>query len=136
MSKNDVDIAAAGTAEWDEAWQLVCRLASTRREIIADSGNAATWASEPAKPSSISGSILNREGLDREELARAIAEIEQASTALRQLEPTLESWRPEETTKIQPRNPQSTWLAIAALWMLVALITIGALTSIPYFLPW
>jgi hypothetical protein len=122
------------TPELDRARQLVSRLASTRRDIIADGAIAG-----PDEWTSMSGGIAGiaepADGIvDREEFARAIAEIEQASAALRQAEPGLETWVKQPAEKTPPRKPQFVWAVIVTLWLSTALVIAGAVTAIALFI--
>jgi len=63
----------------------------------------------------------------RDQLARDIAAIEQASAALRRAEPALESWTGRSASAPKPRP---LWLLIGVLWVSTALITAGAVAAI------
>jgi hypothetical protein len=133
MTNKQIGSPPLTTPDWDQALQLVHRLASARRDIIADGAVA-----RPAEWSSVSG---GNEGItdqadgvvDREEFARAVAEIEQASAALRQAEPGLETWVKQQTEKTTSRKPQFVWALIVTLWLSTALMIAGAVTAIAYF---
>ena len=69
--------------------------------------------------------------IDREQLARDLAEIERATAALRKGEPALESWSsPPAATPAQPRP---LWLLIGVLWLSTALVAAGAVVAIATF---
>ncbi len=65
---------------------------------------------------------------ERDQLARALAEIERATAALRKAEPALESWAsPLAETMGKPRP---VWLLVGLLWLSTALATLGAVVAI------
>jgi hypothetical protein len=68
---------------------------------------------------------------ERDQLAREIADIENAAAVLRQGQPALKSW-------IKPSPPpapkaRSLWLFIGVLWLSTALVTAGAVVAIHSF---
>src|SRR5712692_1512352 len=136
MSNKRIGSPPLATLEWDQAWQVVCRLASTRREILADDAldKPEEWTgASGATPMSVNP-IKNGGVVDPEEFARAIAEIEHASAALRQAEPALDTWVKPRTKQVQSRRPQAIWLLIATLWLSTGLVIAGAVTAIGYFI--
>ena len=95
---------------------------------------------KPAERTSASGAtsqltdpIKGSDATDPEEFARAIAEIEHASAALRKAEPALESWAKAPTKRFQSRRPKSIWLLVATLWLSTGLIMAGVVTAVAYF---
>jgi hypothetical protein len=70
--------------------------------------------------------------IDREQLARDIAEIENATAALRKGEPALESWTNPSPTAIQ-NPPRPLWILIGVLWLSTALVAVGAVVAIAAF---
>ena len=134
MTNKQIGSPPLATPDWDQALRLVHRLASARRDMIADGAIA-----RPAEWNEMSG---GSEGIadqadgavDREEFARAVAEIEQASAALRQAEPGLETWVKQPTEKTPSRKPQFVWALIVTLWLSTALVIAGAVTAIAYFI--
>jgi len=68
---------------------------------------------------------------ERDQLAREIAEIENAAAVLRKAQPALRSWtRPP--SQIMPKA-QPLWLLIGVLWLSTALVTAGAVAAIASF---
>jgi hypothetical protein len=65
---------------------------------------------------------------EREQLAREVAAIAQASAALRRGHPELQSWVDAPTPTMQ--KPRPVWLLIGVLWLSTALVTIGAVFAI------
>ena len=69
--------------------------------------------------------------VDSDALARAVAEIEIASAALRQSEPTLEPWQPNPEMHGEKRY-LPVWILIGAIWIAAALTLSGATGAILY----
>jgi hypothetical protein len=69
--------------------------------------------------------------VDSDEVARAIAEIEIASAALRQSDPALEPWRPDADTHGEKRY-LPVWFVIGAVWIVALLGLSGAIGAILY----
>jgi hypothetical protein len=67
-------------------------------------------------------------GVETDQLARDIAEIERAAAALRRAEPALESWT--NTPLHASPKPRPVWLLIAVLWFSTAVVTLGAVAAI------
>ena len=136
MTSNRIGPTSSRAPEWDHAWQLVRRLASARGEILADvaSDKPAESIRPPVAISASVAPINHAAAVDPGEFARAVAEIEQASAALRQAEPGLETGAKPRTAKARSRRPRSVWLFIATLWLSTALVIAGAVTAIAYFI--
>jgi hypothetical protein len=67
----------------------------------------------------------------RDQLARDIADIESATSALRRADPALESWtKPPAATSHKPRP---VWLLIGVLWLSTVIVTAGAVVAIATF---
>lgn len=73
----------------------------------------------------------SRAAVDSDELARAIADIEIASAALRQSAPALEPWQPDPETRGEQRY-LPVWILIGAVWITVLLVLSGATGAILY----
>jgi hypothetical protein len=133
---NRIGPTRSRTPEWDHAWQLVCRLASAHRDILADVAIEKTAESTrpPIAIPRLAVPISDAAAVDREEFARAVAEIEQASAALRLAEPALETGANPRAEKARSRRPRSVWLFVATLWLSTALVIAGAVTAIAYFI--
>ncbi len=115
MSKHYLDSLPSGDADGDAALIEFREFETARRNV-------------PSKTETDAGLLAQ---IDREQLARDIAEIESATAALRQGEPALESWTnpPAATTP----NPRPLWLLIGVLWLSTALVTAGAVVAIATF---
>ncbi len=79
----------------------------------------------------VARSIAPPAPVDSDTLARAIAEIEIASAALRQSEPALEPWQPNFATQGE-RRYLPVWLLIGAVWIAALLGLTGATGAILY----
>jgi hypothetical protein len=81
--------------------------------------------------SAVARSIAPPAPADSDALARAVAEIEIASAALRQSEPALEPWQPNAETRGEQRY-LPVWLLIGAVWIAALLGLSGATGAILY----
>ena len=120
---------SSNRSDWNHAMQVMSRLAEARdnavhavgqrghEELILQSENGRRVGA----PSVSNSAIL----IDPDQLARDIAEIEQASAALRKSEPRLEVRRPQPATTGKPRKLRSVWLLIGGIWI----STVGVLGS-------
>jgi hypothetical protein len=92
--------------------------------IVIDPREASAPPSPPAGPPSAGVPAQ----LEKDQLARDIADIERAAAALRRAEPALQSWsRPHMPTGAKPRP---LWLLIGLLWLSTAIVTVGAAFTI------
>ena len=81
--------------------------------------------------SAVARSIAPSVPVDSDALARAVAEIEIASAALRQSEPTLEPWQPNSEKHSEQRY-LPVWILIGAVWIAALLTLSGATGAILY----
>jgi hypothetical protein len=65
---------------------------------------------------------------ERDQLARDIADIENATAALQRAEPALESWSKPQTPAVAKTRPL--WMLIGLLWLSTAILTVGAAYAI------
>jgi hypothetical protein len=72
--------------------------------------------------------------LDHDQLASAVAEIEQASAMLRRSEPALEAGIPSPPVSIERRSYWSVWILIGAIWISATLVVASATGAILYLL--
>ncbi len=112
---------ATDSAEWHHAWKVVAQLAEARgatlREVPDDSATGTTDAAAAVEP------------LAPGQLARDIAEIEQAATALRRAEPTLEPRAPDIEVRLETRGTGSVWVLVSVIWLTALVVvssTVGA----------
>jgi hypothetical protein len=71
-----------------------------------------------------------RESLVPDQPARDIAEIEQAAAVLRRTEPTLEPMAPETPTGIEPRVARSIWPLVGVIWLTAAIVVACAIAAL------
>jgi hypothetical protein len=79
----------------------------------------------------VAPTIVSRAPADSDEVARAVAEIEIASAALRQSEPSLELWQPATQAQGEERY-LPVWVLIGAVWIAALLTLSGATGAILY----
>jgi hypothetical protein len=83
---------------------------------------------------SAAGSWTKTDPNGQGQLERAIAEIEQASAALKSAEPALEAWLPDAAPRSEPRKPRSVWILIGTIWLSMLVVVAGVIGAIAYFL--
>jgi hypothetical protein len=121
MPNNDITGSrSADRSDWTEALERLSRLAVARESAWPEIGAATSH--ESAVP------------IDPDQLAHAIAEIQQASAALRRSDPTLELWRPEQTVPGETRPRRSVWILIGGIWISASLVVAGTASAIFYLL--
>ena len=101
------------TSNWNDAWKVVARLAQARGAALREFGADAARAD-----------IVPPAALDQ--LARDIAEIEQAASALRRAEPTLEPRGPAREARIEAPPTRSIWLLVSIIWLAALLVVASA----------
>jgi hypothetical protein len=137
LNKNAPGLRLVDKAHSSDTRQTVFRLASARGTVLHDI--AAAPASIEAFAvgrmrnggNAVARSIAPPAPVDSDALARAIAEIEIASAALRQSEPALEPWRPNSETHGEQRY-LPVWILIGAVWIAALLGLSGATGAILY----
>jgi hypothetical protein len=123
--------------DWDHAVDVIQRLGVARSQLLHDAVTKSTpdrtEASGPNVPivprqEPIAENSAVEFGSD--ELSIAVAEIEQASAALRQTEPTLEfvAERPDSGPAITGANRVLTYIAV--LWISVVLLAVGCIYAL------
>jgi hypothetical protein len=130
-----------GRADWSDAFEAVSRLAAARDVALEDIGPDRQGASIPepageqqAAADSATVSETPIASLDPDQLARAVAEIEKASSVLRQSDPALEVWSPNSAIHSVKRKYWSIWLLVAGIWLSATLVVAGATGAILYLL--
>jgi hypothetical protein len=136
MSKIELRGAnARDNSDWNHAWKVVSQLAAARgttlRPIGEDDRSAATPspALDP-KPGPDSATISAPFApVAPDQLARDIAEIEQAAAALRRAEPALEPRAPEPEAT-EPQTSRSIWPLLCVIWLAAVLVVSCAIGAI------
>jgi hypothetical protein len=88
-------------------------------------------AAHDARPS-VPGAGLSAVADEQDQLARAMAEIEKASAALRRSEPALELGLPDAGPLVHTRKYRSVWILIGAIWLSATLVVASATGAILY----
>jgi hypothetical protein len=101
------------SSDWNQAWKVVARLARARGTTLREVSGDAPRVDAGAAPA-----------LDQ--LARDIAEIEQAATALRRAEPTLEPRGTAREARIEA-PPRSIWFLVSVIWLTALLVVSSAI---------
>jgi hypothetical protein len=133
MPRNDaIGSKAADRSTRNNAWEIVSRLAAAREAALEEIKQERRV---PAAPSARVGNTATSSSneiatIDPDQLARAVAEIEQASAALRRAEPTLEMGVASAPTR--SRKYWSVWILIGCVWISATLVVAGATGAILY----
>ena len=137
LNKNAQGLRLIDKAHSSDTRQTASRRAGERdtalRDIAARQASIETFAVGRMRNggNAVPRSIASPAPVDSEALARAIAEIEIASAALRQSEPTLEPWQPNLETHGEQRY-LPVWILIGAVWIAALLGLSGATGAILY----
>ena len=124
-------------SDWSDAFEAVSRLAAAR-EATMDGVTEDRRGTAVRRPTSrrgtTSGAVAGapKQGIDPDQLLRAIAEIEKASAALQWSEPTLEVGLPAATRIGTRKKYLSVWILIGAIWISATLVVAGATAGILY----
>jgi hypothetical protein len=129
-SNNNIHGSASRySGEWKMAWNAVARLAAARQDVL----RGARHDDPPIEPHAVgnaNASAPSTAPVDADEYARAIAEIEQASAALRRAEPGLEAWKPDAVS--DPRKSWPVWVLVSGIWISTVTAFAGAIGAILY----
>jgi|SRR5262245_538808 len=139
MRTNDtIGPHAADRSDWNEALEVVSRLAAAREAALQDVGevrqNGSVLETRQRGAATAVPAEKNAAAIDPDQLAHAVAEIEQASAALRRSEPALEVWLPEQAPRTETRRHLSVWILIGGIWISATLVVAGATGAILYLL--
>jgi hypothetical protein len=129
------------SSDWNHAWSVVSQLAEARgtalRELGQDDRAAAPSAGIDASlrdatlaPNAAAPPTPPFAPVVSDQLARDIAEIEQAAAALRRAEPTLEPRAPEMPPGIEPRVSHSVWPLVCVIWLTAAMVVSCAIGAV------
>ena len=137
LNKNAQGLRLIDKTHSSNTRQTVSRLGGARDTVLRDTGagraSIETFASGRMRNGGnvVGRSIAPPAPVDSEALARAVAEIEIASAALRQSEPALEPWQPGLETHGEQRY-LPVWILIGAVWIAALLGLSGATGAILY----
>jgi hypothetical protein len=135
MSSNDtVRPNSDDKADWSRAWQAVAKLAEARESLQEIPRAQSLSRSEYAVTGSPPGAAQHTVNGDPDELAGALAEIEEASAALRRSEPLLEHGLPVAPVRGSTRGYWSVWILIGAIWISATFVVASAAGAILYIL--
>jgi hypothetical protein len=138
QDKDALDPRPADGRDWTNVWEAVSRLAAARHSAAHDPGpdrlRISTAEATVDRPPTGSEAVRPIAPVDPGQLARAVAEIEKASAALRRSEPALEIWRPGSAPRRETRKYLSVWLLIGGIWISATLVVAGATGAILYLL--
>jgi hypothetical protein len=139
MPNNDpIGSKPADRSDWNSAWEVVSQLAAARETALLGIGGdqqAAAILESARRQRNVSAATISAKPvvpMDPDQLARAIAEIEKASAALRRSEPALEVWLPDSATRRESRKYLSVWILIGGIWISATLVVAGATGAILY----
>jgi hypothetical protein len=139
MQNNDaLGSRPSDRADWSNAFEAVSRLAAAReatlQDIAEDDQGSSPAGGLPGSSNSSALSASPNARIDPDQLACAVAEIEQASAALRRSEPALEVWAPDPATHAVKRKYWSVWILIGGIWISATLVVAGATGAILFLL--
>jgi len=137
-NNNPAESPARDSAEWNRAWKTISRLAAARQVALHElwlapaAGSQRTIAAMQAQGGADTNSNPSRL-IDQGQLDSAIAEIEEASAALKFAEPALEAWNPDAAiAPSEAGKPRSVWVLIGTIWIAMALVVAGVVGAIGY----
>jgi hypothetical protein len=137
LNKNAQGLRLVDQAHASDTRRTVSRLGRARGEVRHDIGAGSasieTFAVGRMRHggNAVARSIVSPAPVDSDALARAVAEIEIASAALRQSEPSLEPWQPNPEMHGEQRY-LPVWILIGAIWIAAVLTLSGATGAILY----
>ena len=137
LNENAQGLRLNGKTHSRDAGQTMSRRGSARRTVPHDVGtrpallDTFTVGRVRNAADAVAPSILSRASVDSDELARAVADIEIASAALRQSDPTLEPWQPNPEMDGEQRY-LPVWILIGVVWIAALLGLSGATGAILY----
>lgn len=117
---------------WSDAFEAVSRLAAAREAAMDGVTEDRRGAAVRGLTASDVVAGARKQGVDPDQLARAVAEIEKASAALRRSEPTLEVGLPAATRIGTRKKYSSVWILIGSIWISATLVVAGATAGILY----
>jgi hypothetical protein len=136
MATNDaLGAKSADKSHWSDAFEAVSRLAAAREAPMHDVERDRRSATSDRRATTAGAAEhATTQGIDPNQLARAVAEIEKASAALRRSEPALEVGLPAPARSGTRKRYLSVWILIAGIWTSAMLVVAGAAAGILYVL--
>jgi hypothetical protein len=124
------------SVDWSNAFEAVSRLAAAREATMHNTGQDRRNPATTDRRATASGATARptAQGIDPDQLARAVAEIEKASAALRRSDPALEVGPPVPTRNGKRKRYLSVWILIAGIWISATLVVAVATAGILYVL--
>jgi hypothetical protein len=119
-------------SDWSNAFEAVSRLAAAREAAMHPAEPERRRSAADRRATSGAATHTTTKGIDPDQLARAVAEIEKASAALRRSEPALEVGLPAPAGSGTRKRYLSVWLLIASIWISATLAVAGAAAGILY----
>jgi hypothetical protein len=133
--KDTIGSNSSDRTDWSSAWEAVSRLAATHESLQGvDHPHRSPLIEESTGPDSAAAAVKHMTPIDHDQLAGAVAEIEQASAALRRSEPALELGFPSAPARIEGRKYWSVWILIGGIWISAIVLVVGATSAILYLL--
>jgi hypothetical protein len=138
MSKIEVRGAPArDSSDWNHAWNVVSQLAAARGTALREIGEDDRSTSLPGSavvpkpgPESAAVPAAPFPPIAPDQLARDIAEIERAATALRRAEPALEPRAPDPQAGSAPRTSRSIWPLVCVIWLTAVAVVSCAIGTV------
>ena len=136
MATNDaLGTKSPDKSQWKDAFNAVTRLAAAREATMNDMERDRRGATSDRRATAPgTAARATAPGVDPNQLARAVAEIEKASAALRRSEPALEVGLPAPARSGTRKRYLSVWILIAGIWTSATLVVAGAAAGILYVL--
>jgi hypothetical protein len=124
---------SADKSDWSNAFEAVSRLAAAREAAVHDvEPDRRRAATDQRASASVAAARTTTQDVGPGQLARAIAEIEKASAALRRSDPALEVGLPAPTRSGKRKRYLSVWILIAGIWVSATLVVAGATAGLLY----
>ncbi len=133
MPTNDaLGAKPADKSDWSNAFETVSRLAAAREAAMYHGEPERRGSATDRRATSSAPTRTTTPDIDPNQLARAVAEIEKASAALRRSEPALEVGLPAPARSGTRKRYLSVWLLVAGIWISATLAVAGAAAGILY----
>ena len=121
------------SSDWNHAWSVVSQLAAARGTALRALGRDDRAAAADAKIDTSDAAITPAPpfgSIAPDQLARDIAEIEQAAAVLRRTEPALEPTAPETPADFEPLVARSVWPLVCVIWLTAAMVVSCAIGAV------